>query len=248
MSRGDAPRLREWVEYHSWLGFDEFHIILDNPNDDSERVLRDLDVSAKMTVDVRPASGDYYDGLSQGERWKQVLAWRMANESDLKAVGIPVVDPQTVRQHEYFSDVLSAYAGIGDAWVAVIDLDEFIAIPDGRKIHDITAAARAPRVRFLNFNFDTTGHDHTLPFLTQHTARWAREDVEAYGRGWEGRVKTIARNDALLPFVSVHPISEGQFEIAAPDVARLHHYRIPEQGLPIAYSVEDSALAGVAVS
>ncbi|SDP53041.1 Glycosyl transferase family 2 [Arthrobacter sp. ok909] len=243
MSRGDSPRLREWVEYHSRLGFDDFYIILDNPVDDSEQVLLSLDVPAKITIDVRAASGDYYDGLTPAERWARVLAWRKANESRLTALGLPVVDPLALRQLEYFREVLSTvYAGNGDSWVAVIDLDEFIALPGGRRIQDITSAARSPRVRFLNFNFDTSGNDDTRPFLAQHTMRWAREDVEAYGQGWEHRVKTIARNDALLPFTSVHPISKGPCEISDPDVARLHHYKIPDQGLPIPYSTKDTTL------
>jgi hypothetical protein len=243
MSRGDAPRLREWVEYHSWLGFNDFHIILDNPNDDSEAVLRALDVPARITVEVRPAMGEYYDGLNQEQRWRKVLEWRKVHHDALTDAGMPVVDPQTVRQLTYFGEVAEASAGGNESWVAVIDLDEFIAVP-GKKIQDVTAAAKSPRVRFLNFNFDTAGHVAGQPFLTQHTMRWAREDIEALGKGWQHRVKTIARNDALLPFTSVHPISAGPFEIADPEVARLHHYKIPDQGLPIPYSVKDHALVG----
>lgn len=244
MSRGDAPRIREWVEYHSWLGFDAFHIILDNPNDDSEAILRSLDVPARITVDLRPAVGDYYDGLSQEQRWRKVLEWRKANSEDLTAAGLPVVDPQTIRQIRYFNEVLTGYAAGPESWVAVIDMDEFIAVPGGGKIHDITSAAKAPRIRLLNFNFGTAGHDHALPFLAQHTRRWAREDIEAYGKGWDARVKTIARNDALLPLVSVHPISRGPFVTMDPAVARLHHYRVPDQGIAeLPYRVEDRVVA-----
>lgn len=69
VSRGDAPRLKEWVDYHCWLGLDTFHIILDNPVDDSEHIIRRLKVPARLIVDVRGAVGDYYDGLSRTERW-----------------------------------------------------------------------------------------------------------------------------------------------------------------------------------
>lgn len=232
--------MREWVEYHARLGFDAFHVILDNPNDDSENVLRSLDVSARITVDVRGAEGEYYDGLTPEQRWRKVLEWRKVNHAALTASGIPVVDPQTVRQLNYFSEALESLSK-DDSWVAVIDLDEFIAIQGGL-IQDLTAAATSPRLRLLSFNFDTTGHVDGQPFLAQHTMRWAREDVEAYGKGWQHRVKTIARNDALLPFTSVHSISAGPFQVADPERARLHHYRVPDQGLPIPYSVEDRSL------
>jgi hypothetical protein len=242
MSRGDALRLPEWVEYHSWLGFDAFHIILDNPVDDSEAVLRSLDVPAKITIDVRPPDGDYYDGLTPRERYRRVLEWREANRDALVAAGLPVYDPLVVRQHAAFSEALKPLSE-RDTWVALIDVDEFIAIPGGA-IQDVTAAATTPRVKFLNFNFDTTDHVDGQSFLDQHTMRWSREDLLALGGGWSRRVKTIARNDVLLPFKSVHTISSSPSEVADPEVARLHHYKIPLQRLSIPYSVDDRELVG----
>lgn len=245
MSRGDAHRLREWVEYHSWLGFDDFHIILDNPNDDSERVLRGLDVPAKITIQVMPAHDEYYDGLEVADRWERVRAWRERNASKIADWGLPIVDSLSMRQYLYLPAAMNKYALRGEGWISIIDVDEFIALPDGRKITDVTAGAKQPRLRFLNFNFDTTGDDPRRPVLDQHTRRWSREDVVSHGGGWDNRVKSIVRYDSMLPLRSVHAISGGGFEILDPHVGRLHHYKATDQGLPIPYSVEDETLVSV---
>lgn len=244
MSRGDAPRLREWVEYHSWLGFNDFHIILDNPNDDSESVLRALGREVDITVEIRPAHDEYFDGLDDALKWGQVRAWRERNASRIKEWGLPIVDPLSMRQYLYFPTALNKYVLRGEGWLSIIDVDEFIVFPDGRKISDVTAAAEKPRVRFLNFNFDTSNRDPELPVLQQHTHRWDREDIVAYGNGWDKRVKSIVRYDSLLPLRSVHAISGGGFAILDPDVGRLHHYKATDQGIAeLTYRVEDTVAA-----
>lgn len=246
MSRGDAPRLREWVEYHSWLGFNEFHIVLDNPIDESEDVLRALNLPARITVEVRPALDEYYDGLEGGQKLARVESWLKLNQDRIAEWGLPIVDPLSMRQYLYLPSVLNKYALRGEGWASVLDVDEFIVLPGGRKITDVTAAAKMPRVRFLNFNFDYTDRDPTLPILQQHTRRWAREDVIDHGQGWDNRVKSIVRYDAALPMVSVHGISRGSFEVLDPDVGRLHHYKVSGHGVPaLPFRVEDRAAADV---
>ncbi|WP_144670852.1 glycosyltransferase family 2 protein [Arthrobacter sp. U41] len=244
MSRGDATRLREWMDYHSLLGFDDFHIILDNPNDESEQLLRSWGGPAKITVDIRPAHDAYYDGLTPAERYKEVLAWRERNAESLKDWDAPIIDSLSLRQALYFPAVLNKYALRKVGWLALIDVDEFIVLPSGQKISDLTEDASAPRIHFLNFNFDTTGHDPARPVLEQHRMRWSREDLVAHGKGWANRVKTIAQYDSLLPFKSVHAISAGYGEILSPEVGRLHHYKAAVHVLKdVPYSVDDASAA-----
>ena len=89
---------------------------------------------------------------------------------------------------------------------------------------------------------DTTGHDPARPVLEQHSLRWAREDVVQHpNSAWVNRVKSMVRYRRSLPFFSVHRISRGKAEVLDPEVARLHHFRIPLQPLdpPLPYRVDD---------
>ena len=52
MSRGDAPRLRDWILYHHEIGFNYFHIILDAPNDESENVLKEISAVVPLNLDT----------------------------------------------------------------------------------------------------------------------------------------------------------------------------------------------------
>ena len=51
----------------------------------------------------------------------------------------------------------------------------------------------------------------------------------------------MVRYRKSLPFFSVHRISRGEAEVLDPEVARLHHFRIPLQPLdpPLPYRVDD---------
>lgn len=241
MSRGDEHRIKEWVEYHASLGFNDFHFILDAPIDESLSVLKSLKVDADITVEVRQPSGDYYDGLTPSQRWEAVKKWRLDNAEQIQKLGLPASDSLSMRQYTYFPEVLEQYSGYGEGWLALIDVDEFIVFPGGQQIRDIAAATNSPRIRLLNFNFDMDNHTEGEPVLKQ-TMRWAREDIEAYGKGWENRVKTIARYDSLLPLASVHPISKGPFVTLDPEIGRLHHYKLPGQGIKeLPYRVKDEA-------
>ena len=157
---------------------------------------------------------------------------------------MPIVDSLSMRQYLYLPAVLNKYALRKNGWLALIDVDEFLVLPDGRKIQDLTSEATAPRLRFLNFNFSTENHDASRPILSQHTMRWAREDIEDYGKGWDRRVKTLARYDSLLPMTSVHSISPWEFQVLDPEVGRLHHYKATDQGIrELPYRIEDRSVA-----
>ncbi len=57
MTRGDAHKIGEWVEYHARLCFGDFQIVLDGEVDYTEAVLESLDVPAIITVHRRPEIG-----------------------------------------------------------------------------------------------------------------------------------------------------------------------------------------------
>jgi len=242
LSRGDAPRLAEWVTYHARLGFEEFHVILDGLIDDSDEVLASLDVGARLVVHRRPEEGVYLDGLTPGERAAAVRRWREENADMLATLPHKAVDPIALRQRQRIPPVLEQLTEGRRGWVSFIDADEFIHLPDGGSVRDLTRAATAPRLQLYSFDVDTTGHDPSRPVLEQHTVRWSREDVEAHPDGrWATRVKSIVRFRAALPFKSIHRISIGCHQKVDPDVARLHHFRTPVQPIvpPIPYTVHD---------
>ena len=85
-----------------------------------------------------------------------------------------------------------------------------------------------PRVRFLNFNVDTTGHDPDRPVLEQHSVRWSREDLVSHeDTRWAKRVKSMVRYRYAQLNVTVHKINRGEHVLLDPDVARLHHFKMP---------------------
>lgn len=238
MSRGDAPRLAEWVTYHQALGFDEFHVVLDDPIDNSAEILRSLPGS--ITIDERPAHGAYWDGVPSSQLWPWIKGWKDDHAGELAHWRIPQGDPLVLRQLQHLPGVLNKYAADGDCWVAVIDADEFLVIPGGT-IQDLTASADSPRLRFLNFNFDMSSWQPGQSVLQAGTRRWSIEDLKSYGRGWDRRVKSIARHDALLPLVSVHEISRGPHTMLDHETARLHHYKGRDQDIAeLPYRVTDT--------
>lgn len=240
MSRGDEHRLTEWIRYHAALGIDAFYVILDAPIDNSHQKLMDLAAEFNITVDVREPYEAYYDGMSPSERYAKVLEWREEHRDRLTSAGIPVHDSLAERQFLYFTDVLNALEQDENHWIAIFDLDEFIVLGQGEELSEVLDNSGGDRVRFLNFNVDTSNHDPSQPFVTQHTKRWDRGDLLAYGKGWATRVKTITRSTKTLPFVSIHTISSGAFVTLPIDQGRLLHYRIPDQGIQeLPYTVED---------
>ena len=241
-SRGDAPRLAEWVTYHARLGFEEFHIALDGLIDDSDEVLESLDLDARVVVHRYPEEGVYYDGLAPEERMEVVQKWRADNAEMLASLGHKAVDPQSLRQRRRVGELLELITNGRRGWVAHIDSDEFIHLPGGGSIRDITEAATAPRLQFFSFDVDTTGHDPCRSVLEQHEVRWSRADVEAHPDGrWATRVKAMVRFRVALPLTSLHRINVGRCQKMDPDVGRLHHFRVPLQPLdpPIPFTVHD---------
>lgn len=243
MSRGDAHKIGEWVQYHARLGFGDFQVVLDGEVDDTATVLKSLDVSATITVHRRPEVGEYPDGLSPAERQLQSVEWRARHAADLKARRIRGHDPLSWRQHQHIPPILEPYAEgeRGRGWLALIDVDEFIVLRGYQGISDVTHRAGAPRLRFLSFNVDTTGHEPDRPVLEQHTRRWARDDLVALDdQRWARRPKSIVRYRCARLTSTVHKISTGRHVVLDPERARVHHFRIPLQpGVGIPYAVDD---------
>ena len=245
MSRGDAPRLKEWVLYHHELGFKFFHVILDAPLDESEDVLKRLSEEFELSIDVtvKDAAGLYFDNLSPEERWEEVKKWRLDNASYIESKGLPIVDPLSDRQYTYLPEKLKELQGsFPEDWVAVIDVDEFIAFPGSTNLKELIEKSGTPRIRFLNFNFDMSDWKPGNPVRAQ-VNRWSRSGIEEYGKGWENRVKSIVKIDHALPMSSVHVVSKGPFQTIPPTVARLHHYKFPNQLIQIDYTVYDPSIA-----
>lgn len=246
MTRGDEQRLPDWLRYHAGIGFNRFIMLLDNPVDAShERIdafrLERPDV--EVITHVLEPTGEYFDGLPPDERWRAVRKWKQDNQGMISAAGLPINDPLSWRQYQHFPDYLDRESSLNpDGWVALIDVDEYIAIPSFTHINALIASTSKPRIRFLNFNFDMSDWDGRSVPRAHHTQRWRREDIVAHGHGWENRVKSLVRTSSATPLVSVHAISKGPFTTADPGQARLHHYRYPNQNLPIPYSMEDATL------
>jgi hypothetical protein len=243
LSRGDAPKIAEWVDYHAHLGFEDFQVVLDGDVDGTEDVLRSLDVPAQVTVHRREEVGEYYDGLSPEERRHRVLAWRARNAEALESGAMRGIDALAWRQHLHLKELMAPYAAgeRGRGWLALIDVDEFIVLTEHPSIQAVTAQADAPRLRLLNFNVDTTGYDPGRPVLQQHTMRWSREDVLAHPTPrWARRVKSVVRYRCATMDHTVHKISRGRHVLLDPDVARLHHFKMPPNSeLDIPFTVHD---------
>ena len=241
-TRGDGPRLAEWVDYHAALGFDEFHFVLDGIIDDSMDVLRSLDVPAQIELHPYPEEGDYLDGLAPDVRLQRILEWRERHADELAALPYAAIDPQSHRQFRRIREVIPQIITGRRGWIAHIDCDEFINIASGDPIQSLTEGSRVPRLQFLSFNVDTTGFDPTLPVLAQQGPRWSRKAVEEHpDHRWATRVKSMVRFRAATPFRSIHRMSFGRHEVLDPDVARLHHFRVPLQPMtpPLPYTVKD---------
>ncbi|MCZ2220644.1 glycosyltransferase family 92 protein [Corynebacterium pilbarense] len=246
MSRGDSARLVDWLCYHRSIGFEFFHIVLDNPNDDSYEVIQQASVDYNLTVEVTTLGpqGEYFDCLPSGEKWQRISRWRKDNAQYIAESGLPIVDPLSDRQYKILPGKLSDLKmRFPHDWVAIIDVDEYIALPGIATVKDLVETADKPRLRLLNFNFDMEGWVEGEG-VRERTRRWARKDVVAYGKGWDQRVKSIVKLADSLPMVSVHAVSKGAFDVVAPEVARLHHYKFPNQQTPIEYAVEDESLRG----
>jgi hypothetical protein len=242
MTRGDAHKIGEWVEYHARIGFDDFQLVLDGDVDGTESVLRTLDVPAKLTVHPRREVGEYYDSLAASERWQRVLEWRREHASELASGAMRGNDAVNWRQTLHFPRVMAPYSEgqRGRGWLALIDVDEFLVLNQHRSVGGLTAGQKVPRLRFLSFNVDTTGYDPTRPVLEQHSVRWSREHLLAHpDEQWAKRVKSLVRYRVARLTAPVHKISFGRQAVLDPDIARLHHFRMPGQRLDIPFTIDD---------
>jgi hypothetical protein len=243
MSRGDAHKIAEWVDYHAGLGFEDFQVVLDGDVDGTQDVLRALEVPARITVYPRAEVGEYYEGLSPEERRHRVHEWRSRNSAELDSGLMRGRDALSWRQHLHLPEIFAPYAegARGRGWLALIDVDEFIVLTQHRTVGELTTEATAPRLRLLNFNVDTTGHDPSRPVLEQHTMRWSRDDLMAHPmKQWARRVKSLVRYRCARLDHTVHKISHGRHQLLDPETARLHHFKIPvARELDIPYTVDD---------
>lgn len=248
-SRGDALRLEEWITYHSRIGFEEFHIVLDGLSDNSDEVLAGIHVDARIVVHQRAESGEYMDGLDAATRHRRNTQWREKNQELLASLPFRAQDPLSLRQGLNITPVLEDLCANRKGWVAFIDVDEFIHLPRDGSIRALTrrlnAEKRTSRISFLNFNVDTTGHDPHRPVLEQHRFRWSREGLLAHpNKAWTRRFKTMARFSVATPYGGVHKITRGRRTVVDPEDARLLHFRVPMQGVEgmdpeLPYPVED---------
>ena len=242
MSRGDADKIAEWLRYHARLGFEDFQIVLDGDIDGTEDLLRTLDVPARVTVHPRAEVGEYHDGMAPDERRMRVQQWRTEHAAALESGAMRGIDAISWRQQLHLAEVFAPYAAgaRGRGWLTLIDVDEFIVLTEHGSIGALTADAEAPRLRFVNFNVDTTGHDPRRPVLEQHTMRWSIDDILAHpDRRWARRVKSIVRYRCARVNSSVHKINKGRHALLDPAVARLHHFKMPVNELDIPYTVDD---------
>jgi hypothetical protein len=243
LSRGDAHKIGEWVDYHARLGFEDFQIVLDGDVDGTAEVLRSLDVPAAVTVHHRTEVGEYYDGLGPEDRRRRVAAWRERHAAELESGAMPGRDALSWRQHLHLPEIFAPYAAgaRGRGWLALIDVDEFLVLTEHPSIAALTAEATAPRLRFLNFNVDTTGYDPARPVLEQHTVRWSLADIRNHPvKRWARRVKSIVRYRCAVLDHTVHKISHGRHVLLDPEVARLHHFKMPlNEEIDLPYTVDD---------
>ena len=243
MTRGDGRKIAEWLDYHVRLGFDDVQVVLDGDVDGTEELLRSLDVPAEVTVHPRAEVGAYYDGLPPAERRHRVLQWREKHAAERASGEMRGTDALAWRQHLHFGPLLAPYAAgeRGEGWLGLIDVDEFVVLGRHRTIGELMAGQTVPRVRFLNFNVDTTGYDPDRPVLEQHSVRWSREDLLGHeDTRWAKRVKSLVRYRCAKLNATVHKINRGQHTQLDPEVARLHHFKMPPSSeLDIPFTVDD---------
>lgn len=242
MTRGDAHKIVEWIEYHSVIGFRDFQIVLDGDVDGTESVLESISGSHAITIHRRREVGEYYDGLSVEERADRISEWRSRNESDLQSGVMRGIDPLSWRQHRHLAPIMEQYknGSRGRGWLALFDVDEYLVIPRADTIQTLAKRFDVPRLRFLSFDVDTTGYDQNRPVLQQHSRRWSREDLIAEGGAYSKRVKSMVRYRKARLEATIHKISWGRSATLDWRLARIHHFRMPNQpGIRVPYSVED---------
>ncbi len=232
MSRGDEYRLSEWLTYHDKLGIDEFHIILDDVIDKSEEVIKSSNISASISLAHKPKNGSYIQG-----NWEAVLKWREENSHLIS--GTSINDPISHRQWQYFPEALESYAGNANTWICLLDVDEYIVLDKGASLRTILSNQSEKRVEFLNFNVDMSNWKPGNLVL-ENTYRWDRQDLKNYGKWWDFRHKSFVRADVCLPYVGPHQISNVSSTTLPPEVARLLHFKSPNQNLGLPYRTKDT--------
>ena len=155
MSRGDEFRFEDWILYHQRLGFEHFHILLDNPNDNSKAELDRIQAEhgVELDVSVLEPDGPYFDGLDNEERLRRIKSWKLEHKDYIARTGYPIVDPLSDRQYKTLPKALATLKeSYPEDWVAIIDVDEYIAVPGSASLETLISKSARPRLRLLNFN------------------------------------------------------------------------------------------------
>lgn len=245
MSRSDQVEIVEWIKYHSQIGFDEFIIILDNPNDNSELILKEMSKKFNINILIKPEYGEYFHDqykVPSKEYYKVIERWRKDNAEHLLKYRA-VIDPLSLRQAIYFTEELEKIGKRKNGWVCIIDVDEYIVLEKYKSIQNLVESTKFDRIGFLNFNFDMSNHKKGTSVINNNTFRCSREEIISYGKGFESRVKSIVKYEKCLPFDTVHSISFGPRYVPDYNNARLHHYRFVKQ-IEIKYDTIDETLKG----
>ncbi|BBP46156.1 hypothetical protein THMIRHAS_15290 [Thiosulfatimonas sediminis] len=240
MSRGDSKRLEHWIRYHDSIGFTDYFIILDNPNDDSEAILEKLSDEFNINVFVKAPSGPYYDDVCSSELWNIKKKWLADNKNIIDEMNFPINDEISFRQYKYFPEIMKRIENNNLVdWLSIIDVDEYIDLIGYEDIAEMVSEVGGERIRLLNFNYDTSSSFPIVKPVTETaTFRWDRQDIIEFGSGWEYRCKSIVKYDKALPLVSVHAISKGSFKVVEHTKAKLNHYKYPIMN-NIPYTVDD---------
>lgn len=223
MSRGDERRIKEWLDYHLAAGFNRIHVVLDNPSDESELVLREFS-GELVSYEIRPARGVYIDSESQ----ISLAEWRTANSIQI-ANNPRLVHPMVERQLDYIPQAMDLLGAEGMDWIGAWDVDEFLALESQDSLAQIIMKTKQPRLRFLSSNVDMSGwrEGHRV---TSHTQIQDRLEIAKVSTAWARRCKSMVRREAVRPFVSVHEVSMGGFEVVPFESAGILHFRVPMQG------------------
>lgn len=229
MTRGDEERIEHWVRYHVRLGFSELYIVLDNPVDNTESVLKKLSGLANIHIIFKGPNGPYYEADEYSSMWEKRKQWLVENKLEIERMGLPINDEISWRQYKYFPGIIQDIINSEKiTWISIIDVDEYIDLIKYENIEDLVKTVGGERIRFRNFNYNTSESFPIVKPVTETAKyRWSYEDIVKFGKGWDERCKSIVKVDKALPLVSVHAISKGSFKVVDHREAKLNHYKYP---------------------
>lgn len=162
MSRGDEKRITDWLLYHHQLGFNRFIILLDNPNDSSEELLKRIAQEHNIRIDfsIVGPMGPYFHGCPKEEFDARNEVWLKENAEELSQTERVINNPLSWRQYHYFPKFLQELVeSQRDGWVSLIDVDEYIVLEEHSNIAKFVLSFDKPRIRLNSYNFDMSDWD-----------------------------------------------------------------------------------------